>query len=301
MRSVCRRSLLYATRELHDRRASIQLGSTATRSPEKSGGRVATVVPTPHRSLAFKRPPGPARPRPFELAVARLEASLAGSTPLWDFLASAVPVYGCGGEKKTRERRLRSDGARNLVTFLQTLVMNSDPRGFLGWPSATGWKRVNMALLDYRAFGEKIPNARSQRRSERIARALGELGLLRTREIRMQRQDRWESVIAVRHLTEKAWRLLGVWDALQALRRKRDQEEKQTRARELASIGRTGLQVFYGGPRQAAAAAGQGRDRVERKVEPARPPPPVPPPRAATPESVKRHLDEIRNIFNGQD
>lgn len=211
-----------------------------------------------------------------------------------------MPVYGCGGEKKTRQRRLRSDGARNLVTFLQTLVMNSDPRGFLGWPSATGWKRLNMALLDYRAFGEKIPLARSQRRSERIARALSELGLLRTREIRMQRKDRWESVIAVRHLTEKAWRLLGVWDALQALRRKRDQEEKQARARELASIGRTGLQV-YGGPRPAAAAAGQGRERVERKVEPARQPPPTPPPRPAAPESVKRYLDEIQSIFKGQD
>src|SRR5688572_30046626 len=128
------------------------------------------------RALPFRRPQG-RRPRPFELAVSRLEEALVRrDSELWAYLSEHAPVYGDAGEELDRQRRLRSDGARNLCTLLCTAVMNASTEGFLGKPDHGRWKRLSVGLLDIRAFGKRVPEERSLRRTERGLRILKHLG-----------------------------------------------------------------------------------------------------------------------------
>lgn len=185
------------------------------------------------RALPFRRPSGPHRPRPFETAVKRLEEHWKDfSSTLWAYIAEHAPVYGPGGDLLERDRELREDGARNLCTLLQTAVMNASAAGFLGSPERGHWKRLSVGLLDIRAFGERVENERSLRRTERWLRALKHMGLITIREIRIKRRKGFESVVAVKHLTEKFWRLIGLWNQLEAEQQRQKAEADKAKKRE---------------------------------------------------------------------
>ena len=248
-------------------------------APGPVPGVALTTHPTTSlRALPFRRPDGPARPRPFELAVSRIEEGLRAisastANALWDVLR-ASPVY-VDGQARDRQRRMRSDGARNLATLISTLVMQSDPRGFLGSLGEAGWRRLQVRLFDYRAFGDQVPGERSMRRTERWLRVLAEAGFLETRQITVVRDGEYRSPPAVRHLTEKFWRLIGAWNALRALVRERERTEGKARAERLATIGQRGAS------KRLTVHSGPGPGPVP-SVTPC-PSPPAPPPATAPP------------------
>lgn len=259
-------------------------------APGPVQGTALTTHPTTSlRALPFRRPDGPARPRPFELAVSRIEDGLHAiadetANALWDLLR-ATPVYS-DGQACDRQRRMRSDGARNLATLISTLVMQSDPRGFLGSLGEHGWRRLQVRLFDHRAFGDQVEGERSLRRTERWFRVLTDAGLLETRQITVIRDGEYRSPPAVRHLTEKFWRLLGVWNALRALIRERERAEGKARADRLAKIARQPTEK----PARITVHPGMG-------VAPSAAPPPKPPPTAApTGDGYAKALEAMRKI-----
>jgi hypothetical protein len=224
---------------------------------------MATVVASPLRAIAWRRPDGYSWPRLIEGAIARLRTAADRKTgPLFDHLARRSPLLE-GGERE-RSRRMRSDGLENLVTLLSTIVCAADlGTGFLGSPRVGGgqWERRSWADIDAYAFGRRVECERSMRRTERHLRLLKRLGFVELHELRRKTSHgAYESAPAVKHLTDAFWRLVGLYEQLAAARRRRDRERGQQRAEQLAKIVQP-RKAATGLPKQGASLPAAVVDR----------------------------------------
>jgi hypothetical protein len=88
--------------------------------------------------------------------------------------------------------------------------------------------------LDWRAYGPEVPDERSARRTERHARTAIEAGWIRVMPWRtVNREGEWRSLPGLKFVTDKLWRLLGLYDQLKAARKYRDRQRAQDRVRQL--------------------------------------------------------------------
>jgi len=237
-----------------------------------------------HRAIAWRRPRGVSFPRLIELAISRLQqAASQPHSALARALASAVPVHRADGQ--ARRRRLRRDGAANLVTLLSAMLANADlQRGLVAAPVADGgrWERRTWADLDWRAYGPEVPDERSTRRTERHARTAIEAGWIQVVQWRKRNQEgEWRSMPGLKLVSDKLWRLLGLYEQLKTSRKQRDRQRGQDRVRQ-----------FTG----QVAPAGQARTSARSRPVPAVPAPARTQPRPP-PDGGPRAPDEVAQAY----
>jgi len=201
---------------------------------------VFTAMPlknSPYRRVRWARPSGLNPPRLINLAIARLtEAFERRAGPVWDAFATNVPVFA----KDSRQRRLRSDGAANLLSVLSVLLATSDLHtGFVGSPRRGGgrWDRHSWEKIDHYAFGSRVAGERSMRRLERHARSLKTMQLIDIRELRTVADSEYRSHVAIKRVLPKLWDLLGLRAALRATRRQIERDRTPAAVTELVTQG----------------------------------------------------------------
>lgn len=158
---------------------------------------------------------------------------------------------------RARSRRIRSDGLLNLESFAIALLTSTDlASGVVADPAQADG--TSMQQLDVRAYGKPVEGERSQRRAERHAHTLTELGLLETIEQRHKLPERYRSTPAVRSLDlDRLFGLLGLTALLRIGRKNvasRLQRELIARIVE-ARRARDRRKHFAAEAAQAAAAA----------------------------------------------
>lgn len=197
---------------------------------------------SPYHALDWRHPAGMSFPRVLEQGLARLgTAADMPSGPIYQALAAAAPVYRQDGEG--RRRRLRRDGARNLMALLSACLASADlTKGLIATPivdPATGkrlWGRRTWPDIDGLAYGPLVVDERSGRRTERHARTAVAAGLIRSIPWRTREASgEWSSEPGIKLVTDELWRLLGLLDQVRALRRQRKRQAGQQRMAELAA------------------------------------------------------------------
>lgn len=175
-----------------------------------------------------------------------------------------------------------TDGAENLITFLQSMVLYTDvATGYVAKPVGHApriWQRKSLEDLDMLAFGAPIADLRSFRRSERAARELVEMGYMDRQEWKKLTHDGWRSKPGLKWLTDKLWRVLGILDAVTKERKKRKHAAEAERAAALqAALSGTNSHAMK--PRKgdmastsSAAAASTSLSDLAARAELARPP-----------------------------
>lgn len=176
-------------------------------------------------------------PAPIELALSRALGALEKPRgEQWRALFQGAPVPG-----KDRERRKRRDGAVNVISVLCTMLAAGDlVRGLVATPAGDRWERKSWTDIDALAFGPRVPGARSLRRTERAAAELEAQGFIRSVPWRVVTSDGIRSIPGLKFITDKAWKVLGVWSAVVSERRRRKQREADARKAQLdEAIGAT--------------------------------------------------------------
>lgn len=192
--------------------------------------------PDPLRAIRWSHP-RIAYPRVIELGLARISAALdAPGSVQWAALFGAAPVPG-----KERERRKRCDGAVNVATVLSTLIAAADlMRGLVATPAGEGWQRKTWSDVDVLGFGSPVPGRRSLRRTERAAAELEAQGFIRSSPWRVMTPAGIRGTPGLKFVTDKLWKILGLWSTVQTERRRRKQRSADEKKRALeASIGAT--------------------------------------------------------------
>ncbi len=252
------------------------------------------IAKSPYRTLDWRRPSGVSFPRLIEQGLARLkDARERPSSPIAKAMASAVPVFRPDGQ--ARQRRLRSDGVANLVALLCASMATADLKGgLIATPVADGggWDRKTWAELDFRAFGPEVPDERSLRRTERHARSALAAGWLRIVPWKMVAEDgQWRSLPGLKFVTDKLWRLLGLYDQVKAARRERDRQKGRDRLAQVAGLdtARAPGRRQHRAPQEAAGAT---------PARAASPPGQAPPERQrAAPETAAEHIERIKKML----
>ena len=153
-------------------------------------------------------------------------------SPEYAALFGAAPLT-TGG---VRRRRKRSDGAINSGSLLCAAIGAADvASGLVAKPVDKDWIRYSWNGLGKFAFGtagEKGPylvdEALSKRRIERCAAELVKMGLIRSVQWREKDSDgNYRSKASVKFITDKCWKLLGVFNLVLKERRKRDQAKNE--------------------------------------------------------------------------
>lgn len=196
-----------------------------------SAAAIASSFRHPRPRLRPGRPP----PRTITVTIARYREQFEQRRgPLWDYFRDRTPaLYDDQGGPGDRRRGLRTDGADSLLCVIVTLLSCMDVRrGFVGRPPADGegrWHRRTVRELFGFAFGQAVPGALSIRRLERCLRALKSLGVLTTQQVRTKTARGFESLAAVRHVTDELFRLAGT--ARELARERREAFAAAARAR----------------------------------------------------------------------
>ena len=183
---------------------------------------------SPLRALKWKRPARVRFPTLIEQGIARSCADVPNRHSNLGRLLSGAPVYRPDGAE--RRRSLRSEGATNIATLMSAVLANTDiGSGQVLVPRADSrWQRRSWADIDFRAYGEEVPDERSLRRTERHVRELKDLGLIEVCEWRkVGRDGAVRSIVAIKRFTELFWRLLALEKALARERRERDRARKK--------------------------------------------------------------------------
>lgn len=191
------------------------------------------------RSVAWRRPKGVRWVQALEAAFKRIDAAAArGAGALFDALCNETPLFHAGDQASiARARKMRSDGARNFMSLVQTLLASADlSSGFVGRPVAGGWERPSWSLLDKFAFGEQVERERSFRRTQRWARILAAAGLVTVREIKIPRREGVRSAVAIKSLTAKLYAVLGLTGAQAQARRERDRRKKEAQRAQIEQV-----------------------------------------------------------------
>lgn len=204
--------------------------------------------------------------------------------PIWDYFAGRCPaVYEADGDF-ARQRALRSDGGDSLLCVIVALLSSMDlRRGFVGRPpvSAGGlWHRRGVRELFGFAFGKPVPGALSIRRIERWLRALKALGIITTHQLRVKTARGYESITAVRHVTNELFRLAGLQNQL--AKERREAFDRDRVAGSLPASPRIG-DTMPPGVRAAPGAVKEGGMT-----------PQAPPPRAGPPQALRDLIQHIR-------
>lgn len=184
------------------------------------------------RALAWRRPAGVRWMQAIERALMLLDkAATRGAEALFDGLCNASPLFHAGDKASiVRTRRMRSDGARNFLSLVQTLLASADlASGFIGRPVAGGWQRPSWGLLDTFAYGAVVPGERSFRRTQRWSRSLAAAGLVTISEIKIPRREGVRSIVAIKSLTARFYAVLGLTAAQAQARRERDRRRNEAR------------------------------------------------------------------------
>lgn len=185
-----------------------------------------TAAATPDQAralhaLRWERPEGLAWIPCIERALARLEA--AQDDP-HGHLYQAL-LYGTSAGGKARQREKRSDGGANAIALLCAMLVSADvSSGLVARPVGGLWERKRWDDLDRYAFGELVPGARSSKRTQRAAEALAEAGLIRCVRWKRATIAGYREAPGLKFVTEKLYKLLGVWSAVRAERRRRKAE-----------------------------------------------------------------------------
>ena len=190
-------------------------------------------------TLKWQRPHGMSFPKLIEMGISRLQSVQDRPRSMLALaLADAVPVY--RADQQSRRRRLRSDGRQNLITLLTCLLTNADLKsGLVAKPVAdsTKWERHGWSAIDFRAYGELVANERSIRRTERHAREAIDAGWLQTQPWKTTNANGdWRSLPGLKTVTDKLWKLLGLYAQLKTARRQRDRERNKDRLKRLALL-----------------------------------------------------------------
>lgn len=193
-------------------------------------------APSSLRAIRWKHPRR-TYPAPIELALSRAAGALDRPRgEQWSALFLGAPVPG-----KDRERRKRRDGATNVVAVLCTMIASADLlRGLVATPAGDRWQRKSWNDVDVLAFGAAVPGERSLRRTERAAAELEAQGLIRSVPWRIVTSEGVRSTPGLKFVTDKAWKILGVWSAVVSERRRRKQRTADARKAQLEeAIGGT--------------------------------------------------------------
>ena len=239
----------------------------------------------PRVRTSFAAPP----PRAIAITIERYQRDFENrSGPLWDWFRSRVPaVFDGEGRPGDRRRALRTDGADTLVCAIVTLLRSMDlQRGFLGRPPAEGeqiWHRRSVLELFGFAFGKPVRGALSVRRMARCLRALRDLGILVSHQVRTRGSEGFQSKAAVRIVTDRLFQLAGTIGQL--AKERREAHQRAERARSAAQASRRIETV-----------------RMDRSGDPARPieqtahrPSAGAPPRAGPPQQLRDLVGRIKS------
>lgn len=186
----------------------------------------------PQVRASYAAPP----PRVLSVTIERYRRDFESrSGPLWDWFRRRVPaLYTDEGRPGDRRRALRTDGADSLLCVIVALLQSMDiRRGFLGRPPIEGesqWHRRSVLELFVFAFGKPVPGALSLRRIERHLRALRELGILISHQVRAKGPGGYESQAAIRLVTDRLFQLAGTAGQLAKERREAQQRAEQQRS-----------------------------------------------------------------------
>lgn len=180
--------------------------------------------------------PGAPLPRVLAITVDRYKTQFtARRGPLWDYFRDKIPaIYDDAGAHGARRRGLRTDGADSFLCTVVGLLSNCDlRRGFVGRPPAEAggkWHRRSVRELFRLTFGEPVKGALGVRRLERWLRSLKVLGIVTTQQLRAKSARGYESVTAIRHVTDELFRLAGTLPQLMKERREAFQRAAAVRA-----------------------------------------------------------------------
>lgn len=233
---------------------------------------MSKLAQSPRRSLHWQRPKGRSWPQLTETAIERVtEAFASRKGPLYQEITRDIPRF-VGGELVPRQRAFRSDAAPNLCALLVTLLATSSLQtGFVARPVNGNWERREWRDLDGYAYGELVPGERSLRRTERHARELVALGFVTIRQLRRKTAEGYESLVAVKHLGLKLWRLLGMEKAILAAGQRIKAEAAEARAKGRGLTVIAGIQDVLKRSRKKASAPTPPPTPAESP--PAKPPP----------------------------
>lgn len=261
---------------------------------------MATVrAGSPLRAVAWHRPAKRRYIEPIERALRRLDTAVEDRrSPIRDVLETSPLFDGEGEERqRSRTRRMRSDGARNLVSLAQALLASADlATGFLGTPTGQGWDRHDWGRLDYRAYGDRVELERSYRRTQRHARTLAAMGLVSVAELKIPHgPGQWRSVTAIKRLTAEFYALVGLTAAVAQARRQRDRTKGESR---VAVLKRVMGSSSNRRPTVQPAATGRAADGAYRPFDSAAPPT-APPPASGEgrPETAETAIESIRKLL----
>lgn len=207
------------------------------------------------------------------------------SGPLWEWFRRRVPaLYNEQGSAGDRRRALRSDGGDSLLCVIVALLRSMDlRRGFLGRPPAGGegrWHRRTIDELFGFAFGEPVPGALSVRRIERHLRALRELGIIVTYQVRKKGAAGFRSEPAIRVVTDRLFELAGTARQLAKERREAHKRAEQLRSAAHAARRVERIRVDSAPRASVPAPAPTGAERIN-------------PPRAG-PVPVRELIDRLK-------
>lgn len=193
------------------------------------------------RSIRWKHPRRN-YPIVIEMALAKIAAAPdAPRSAQWLALFSEAPTSrkDAEGRPATRERRKRIDGAINVASVLSTLIAASDiTRGLVATPAGDKWERKSWSDIDALAFGPLVVDQRSKRRTERAAAELMAQGFVRSIPWRVVTADGVRAVPGLKFVTDKLWKALGLWSAVQSERRRRSQKAGEAKKTQIvAAIG----------------------------------------------------------------
>lgn len=198
------------------------------------------------RAIVHVRPKGSRYPLAIEVAYAKL-AKIAARPHSLEYAAlfDAAPLR---DPTQARERAKRCDGGQNMVTLLQTLVLNADlQNGYVATPVSDSdfgravWQRRTYKQLDGLAFGDLVDDARSFKRTERAAASWARMGFIRCVPWRERVINRNQNVVefkskpGLKFIQDALWKAIGVYHLVRAERRRREREKGEARAAALKS------------------------------------------------------------------
>jgi hypothetical protein len=181
-------------------------------------------------------------PTVIEMALAKIAAAPdKPRSAQWLALFGDAPITrkDADGQAVGRRRRKRIDGAINVASVLSTLIAAADiARGLVATPAGDKWQRKSWSDIDALAFGPLVVDQRSKRRTERAAAELESQGFIRSIPWRVITAEGVRGVPGLKFITDKLWKALGLWGAVQSERRRRKQKEGDAKKAQIeAAIG----------------------------------------------------------------
>ncbi len=270
-------------------------------APKKRGAHVAKELHT----ITWQRRADVRWGAIVECAIHRLsEAAANPHGQRYAELLYGTRVGGRHGKDRTREKR--SDGGINAITMMTVCVASCDlMTGFVARPVGGQWERKTYYELDGLAYGDQVAGARSFRRTLRAAEVLTETGLLRTNRMKYASPAGIRDAPGCKFVTEKLWRILGLWAAIKRERRRRRAEADKAKIDQLLT-NISGGNLQRAKRRQARDLDASGAAEIPFKWMPAALASadpasvnhgPAPPPAAHPAEVAAAHIANIKALL----